>query len=121
MKPYEILIRFHSDGRVGAHVLQYKADGVTPDETPIALQTADFPALSKETIGKLLDENQAALVAGCVKLTGDCVAMAEKVAAAEEARDNALTEKQVAQKQTRALASATLIAREVQSQVKSKA
>lgn len=62
-KLYELLIRFHPDGSVGAAAYHYEDDGVTPNPMPLALHTDDFPALSKTTISDLLGQHADILTA----------------------------------------------------------
>lgn len=56
MKPYELLVRFHPDGRVGACVYFYKEDGVTPDPVPRPVHTQDFPAQTRKVVSDFIGE-----------------------------------------------------------------
>lgn len=62
-KLYEILIRFHPDGKIGAAAYFYEADGVTPNPVPLSLHSDDFPALSKKTLADVLGEHADTLKA----------------------------------------------------------
>lgn len=70
-KPYEILIRFHTDGRLGAHVMFYQEDGVTPDLQPHALDTEDFPALTKQTLASVLGEGAPEFFADASRVSAE--------------------------------------------------
>lgn len=78
---YEILIRRWPDGKMGAHVRYYKADGKTPEDNPRPLNTADFPAALKTTIEQLIGVQNAALLSTVTQAEAKCA-----VAEGERAR-----------------------------------
>ena len=68
MKLYEILIRVHPDGQIGACAYKYQVDGVTPDPNPIPLDTRDFPQEARDTVQQIMGEFASEIISDNTRL-----------------------------------------------------